>query len=202
MPPLVAEQRDVYDDLFSRTRILGAAFKTYLILEVEDKIILVDQHAAHERILFDKFMLANTKDVQPLLFPYVFNVKEDEAAFIDENIDIIKQAGIIIEPFGINTYRIKAVATMFESARMSEFVQYLLSNVNEFRLDDKELLVEKIAQKACKAAVKSGYCLNEYEIKYILKEVYENGVVQCPHGRPVSVVYTKRQIEKVFKRIV
>lgn len=201
MPPLVTET-DVYDDLYKRTRILGTAFKTYLILEIEDKIILVDQHAAHERILFDKFMLAQTKDMQPLLFPYVFYVKEDEAAFIDENIDLIKQAGIDVEPFGINTYRIKAVATMFGGARMGEFVQYLLSNVDEFKLDDKALMVEKIAQKACKAAVKSGYCLNEYEIKYILKEVYENNVLQCPHGRPVTVVYTKRQLEKAFKRIV
>lgn len=201
MPPLVAEP-DVYDDLYKRTRILGSAFKTYLILEIEDKIILVDQHAAHERILFDKFMLERTKDMQPLLFPYVFYVKEDEAAFIDENLDLIKTAGIDVEPFGINTYRIKAVATIFGGARMGEFVQYLLSNVDEFKLDDKALMVEKIAQKACKAAVKSGYCLNEYEIKYILKEVYENNVLQCPHGRPVTVVYTKRQIEKAFKRIV
>ena len=91
---------------------------------------------------------------------------------------------------------------MLSGARMSEFVQYLLGSVDEFKIDDKALLVEKVAQKACKAAVKAGYCLNEYEIKYILKEVYENGVLQCPHGRPVSVVYTKRQIEKIFKRIV
>lgn len=200
MPPLTAE-RDVYDDLYSRTRILGAAFKTYLILEIEDKIIIVDQHAAHERILFDRYLLA-PRSMQPLMFPYVFHVKEDESVFIDDNLDLIKQAGIEVEQFGPNTYRIKAVDTMLSGARMSEFVQYLLGSVEEFKIDDKALLVEKIAQKACKAAVKAGYCLNEYEIKYILKEVYENGVLQCPHGRPVSVVYTKRQIEKIFKRIV
>lgn len=200
MPPLKAD-RDVYDDLYSRTRILGAAFRTYLILEIDDKIILVDQHAAHERILFDKYMLT-LRSMQPLMFPYVFHVKEDEAIFIDENIDLIKQAGVEVEQFGPNTYRIKAVDTMLSGARMSEFVQYLLGSVDEFKIDDKALLVEKVAQKACKAAVKAGHCLNEYEIKYILKEVYENGVLQCPHGRPVSVVYTKRQIEKIFKRIV
>lgn len=199
-PPLTCES-DVYDDLYSRTRILGAAFKTYLILEIDDKIILVDQHAAHERILFDKYLLT-PRSMQPLMFPYVFHVKEDEAMFIDDNLDLIKQAGIEVEQFGPNTYRIKAVDTMLSGARMSEFVQYLLGSVDEFKIDDKALIVEKVAQKACKAAVKAGYCLNEYEIKYILKEVYENGVLQCPHGRPVSVVYTKRQIEKIFKRIV
>lgn len=200
MPPLTAEQ-NVYDDLYKRTRILGAAFRTYLILEIDDKIILVDQHAAHERILFDRYMLT-PRSMQPLMFPYVFHVKEDESIFIDENLDLIKQAGVEVEQFGPETYRIKAVDTMLAGARMSEFVQYLLGSVDEFKIDDKALLVEKIAQKACKAAVKAGYCLNEYEIKYILKEVYENGVLQCPHGRPVSVVYTKKQIEKVFKRIV
>ena len=200
MPPLTSDT-DVYEDLFSRTRILGAAFRTYLILEIDDKIILVDQHAAHERILFDKYLLT-PRSMQPLMFPYVFHVKEDEAIFIDENIDLIKQAGVDVEPFGPCTYRIKGVDTMLSGAKMSDFVQYLLGSVDEFKIDDKALLVEKIAQKACKAAVKAGYCLNEYEIKYILKEVYENGVLQCPHGRPVSVVYTKKQIEKVFKRIV
>lgn len=201
LPPLVKD-KSVYDDLYGRTRILGAAFKTFLILEIDDKIIFVDQHAAHERILFDKFMARNSTDMQPLMFPYVFTVRAEEAAFIDENIDNIYNAGIEIEPFGVNTYRIKAVATLLSGAAMNEFVQYLLASVDEFKLDDKALLVEKIAQKACKAAVKCGDCLNEYEIKYILKEVCDNNVVQCPHGRPVTVVITKRQLEKMFKRIV
>ena len=200
LPPL-AKEDNVGEDLYSRTRILGAAFKTYLILEIDDKIILVDQHAAHERILFDRYLLA-PRSMQPLMFPDVVHVKEDESIFIDENIDLIKQAGVEVEQFGPNTYRIKAVDTMLSGARMSEFVQYLLGSVDEFKIDDKSLRVEKIAQKACKAAVKAGYCLNEYEIKYILKEVFERGVMQCPHGRPVSIVYTKRQIEKAFKRIV
>lgn len=198
----VIEKDDVGDDLYSRTRILGAAFKTYLILEIEDKIILIDQHAAHERILFDKFMSSKTKDMQPLIFPYVFKVKDDEEEFIQDNKDNIAAAGIEIEDFGRNTYRIIAVSPILADAKMDEFVQYLLSGVDEYKLDDSALVVEKIARKACKAAVKGGYCLNEYEIKYILKEVYENKVAQCPHGRPVSVVFTKRQIEKMFKRIV
>lgn len=201
LPP-VTDNADVYDDLYSKTRILGAAFKTYLILEIDDKIVLVDQHAAHERILFDRFMSSKTKDMQPLMFPYVFSVKDDEAEFIEDNRQNIAAAGIEIEDFGRNTYRIVAVSPILADAKMDEFVQYLLAGVDEYKLDDKALIVEKIAQKACKAAVKGGYCLNEYEIKYILKEVFENKVAQCPHGRPVFVVYTKRQIEKLFKRIV
>ena len=85
---------------------------------------------------------------------------------------------------------------------MEEFVQYLLSGIEEYKLDDRVLLVEKIAQKACRAAIKAGTTLNEFEIKNILKDIDENKVLQCPHGRPITVVFTKRQLEKMFKRIV
>ena len=190
------------DKLWNRTRILGIAFKTYLILEIDDKVIFVDQHAAHERILFDKFMAQQTGDMQPVLFPYVFTVKDDEAIFINENIDNIFAAGIQIEPFGHNTYRIVAVSTLLADTEMNDFVQFLLGSIDDYKLDDRTLIVEKIAQKACKAAVKAGYRLNEYEIKYILEEVYNNKILQCPHGRPITVVLSKTQIEKMFKRIV
>ena len=85
---------------------------------------------------------------------------------------------------------------------MNEFVDYLLQSVDEFRLDDKVLIVEKIAQKACKAAIKAGYTLNEFEIKHILKDIAEDRELQCPHGRPIYISFSKREIEKMFKRIV
>ena len=197
-PPEITEA----DKLINRTRILGAAFKTYLILEIDDKVILVDQHAAHERILFDRFMAQQTGDMQPVLFPYVFNVKDDEAIFIEENIDNIFAAGIQIEPFGRNTFRIVAVSTLLADTEMDTFVRFLLGSMDDYKVDDRTLIVEKIAQKACKAAVKAGYRLSEHEIKYILKEVYDNKILQCPHGRPITVVLSKTQIEKMFKRIV
>lgn len=187
--------------LYFRTRILGAAFKTYLILEIDDKIIFVDQHAAHERILFDKFMANKAQTMQKVMFPYVFRVKDDEAAFIDDNLQNILSAGFEIEPFGHNTYRIISVSTLLADTKMDEFVQFLLSGIEDFKLDNT-LIVEKIAKKACKAAVKAGYSLTEFEIKYILKEVYDNKILQCPHGRPITVVFSKSQIEKMFKRIV
>lgn len=195
-------KKDITDELLAKTRILGAAFRTYLILELDDKLILVDQHAAHERILFDKFMEGKAGSMQQLMFPYVFSVKEDEADFIERNIPNILQAGLEIEPFGLNTFRICAVSTLLSDMKMDEFVQYMLSSADELRIDDKTLVVEKLAKKACKAAVKAGYVLNELEIRYILKAIYENKVLQCPHGRPVTVVFTKAQLEKMFKRTV
>ncbi len=203
-----AVRAEVFDDgvsadVMSRVKILGAAFNTYLILELDDKLIFVDQHAAHERILYDEFMERGPgKSMQPLLLPYVFTVKDDEAEFIDSNMSYIKDAGFELEPFGRNTYRITSVSVLFVDVGLDKFVEFLLSSVAEFRLDDRRLIVEKIAQKACKAAVKAGYCLNETEIRYIVKAVCDNKIVQCPHGRPVTFVFTKTQMEKSFKRIV
>lgn len=199
-PPI--QEYDPADELFDRAKILGAAFRTYLILEIDDKVIFVDQHAAHERMLFDKFLQQKSQTMQPVLFPYVFTVSEDEANFIEENRENILAAGLEVEPFGHNTYRITAVSTLLADTKMDEFVQYLLSGIEEYKLDERQLIVEKIAKKACKAAVKAGYALNEYEIKYILKEVCDNKILQCPHGRPITVVFSKSQLEKMFKRIV
>ena len=200
----------VYEDpddkskaLFDRARILGVAFKTYLIIELDEKIIFVDQHAAHERILFEKFKEGRFNEVsQPLLFPYVFKVKSDEAQFISDNLDDIKTAGVEIEPFGSNTFRIVAVSALLANTEMNKFVDFVLSQMEEFKVDDRQLRVERLAQMACKAAVKAGQTLNEYEIKYILKTIVEGNLMQCPHGRPVTVVYTKTQMDKWFKRIV
>lgn len=200
--PQVIPQLSEEDMLFERARILGVAFKTYLIVELDDKVIFVDQHAAHERILFNKFMERKSQNMQSLLIPYVFAVKEDEALFIEDNLQNILSAGIEIEPFGHNTYRITAVSTLLADTKMDDFVQFLLSSIDEFKVDDRALIVEVIAKKACKAAVKAGYTLNEYEIKYILKEIYDNKILQCPHGRPITTVFTKTQLEKMFKRIV
>ncbi len=194
---------DKSDELYNRARILGVAFKTYLIIELDEKVIFIDQHAAHERILFEKFKEgAFNKVQQPLLFPYVFNVTDEEAQFIDDNIDNIYKAGIEIEHFGQNTFRISAVSALLAETQMNKFVEFMLSEMEDFKVDDNTLRVERLAQMACKAAVKAGMTLNEYEIKYILKGIVEGHLLQCPHGRPITVSYTKSQMDKWFKRIV
>lgn len=190
--------------LYNRTRILGVAFRTYIILEVDGKLILVDQHAAHERILFDQFMKYRTecKNMQELAFPYVFNVTDEEDEFISKNLDVIKQAGFKVRPFGKNTYRIVAVAPLLQHVQLMEFVEYLLASVDEFKLYEGEFLIEKIATQACKAAIKGGDVLNKYEITYILKHVIDGSVMTCPHGRPITTIITKADLEKMFKRRV
>ncbi len=200
--PGIIVEVDEDEEMYARTRILGVAFRTYIILEYEDKIIFVDQHAAHERILYDQFMLHRDQKLQPLMFPYAFHVTPDEAAFIEDNIENIKKAGIEVHPFGKENYRITAVANDLLEINLYNFVQFLLSSVDELRLDSDELIQQKIAQRACKAAIKAGYVPNKYEIIYILKRVADGSVLTCPHGRPITSTITKAQLEKMFKRKV
>lgn len=195
-------EKDIADELAERARILGSAFKTYLIVEIDDKVIFIDQHAAHERMLYEKLMAQRDFSMQPLIVPYVFTVSEAEADFIQRNAENILQSGLEIEPFGINTFRIRAVSTLLTDLSMEQFVTYLLSEADKSDLDSRTLIKEKIASMACKAAVKAGNALSDYDIKYILKSMYENKILQCPHGRPVTVVFTKAQLEKMFKRTV
>lgn len=91
---------------------------------------------------------------------------------------------------------------MLSDTEMGKFVEYLLAGMEEMKVDDRTLVVEAVAKKACKAAIKAGTALSEFEIKYILRGIYENRALQCPHGRPITVVFTKSQLEKMFKRVV
>lgn len=188
--------------LYNRTRILGVAFRTYIILEIDNKIILVDQHAAHERILFDQFMKHRDTKLQELMFPFPFNVSDEEDEFISTHLDSIEKAGFKVKPFGKNTYRITAVSPMLDKIQLNQFVEYLLSSVDELRLDEGEFLVQKIASRACKAAAKAGDTLTRYDITYILKHVVDGSVMTCPHGRPITTIITKTDLEKMFKRRV
>lgn len=205
-PPVVQMSIPTHEDadeiLYNRTRILGVAFRTYIILEIDDKLILVDQHAAHERILFDQFMKYREEQLQEIMVPYVFNVTDEEDEFICKNLDNIKKAGFKVQPFGKNTYRIVAVSPMLMNVQLMQFVDHLLSSVGELKFDEGEFLVEKIASRACKAAIKAGDVLNKYEITYILKHVVDGSVMTCPHGRPITTIISKTDLEKMFKRKV
>ena len=198
---LQEQQTDDFD--FSNVKILGVLFDTYMLLEIGDKAVYIDQHAAHERLLFDKFMQTSNKlFMQPMLIPHVFTVKEDEAAFIEDNLNEIAKAGIVMQPFGDNTFRVVEVASLFLNIKMDKFINYVLGYMDQYKVDSAKLNVDKIAQKACKAAVKAGDKLDSKQLEYLVKEIYKNNALQCPHGRPIYVEISKTHLEKLFKRIV
>ncbi len=184
----------------------GTLFNTYLTYEQNDTVYLIDQHAAHERLIYDSLLkkLESREIVcQPLLVPYIFDTNPSEKLFIEEKMPILKEFGFGIAPFGLSAFRIDEVPVDLQEINIKEFFEEILSDIDglkEIRLD--KILKEKLAMAACKHAVKGGMQLTECEIESLMKMIDGNLGLKCPHGRPICVKLLKRDIEKMFKRIV
>lgn len=187
------------------SRIVGTLFNTYILLEKDDELYLIDQHAGHERVLFDNYKKQfeeKTLVRQELLVPYIFNVNHEEADLLLSELETINSLGFDIEPFGNNTFKITNVPLILQSINLKDFIEDSLKNINKVSKTN-EVIKDFIATKACKAAVKGGQQLSDNEINYLLNKIYEEKTtLLCPHGRPVCVKMTKDQIEKMFKRKV
>lgn len=187
-------------------RFVGQVLNTFLVFDDGNDIYFVDQHAAHERILFDKFMdqiKSGTIDVQPLLIPYIENVNQEEYTFLLDNIKAFDALGIEISDFGKNSIKISTLPTCFIDMNVKGFLFDVLSDLRGLKsLSIDDILREKIAQKACKAAIKSGDSVSDGEVVIVAEAIKRNMGLKCPHGRPVVVKITRTEIDKWFKRIV
>lgn len=184
----------------------GNLFNTYLMYEIGETVYIIDQHAAHERLIYDKLCekIANRNvDKQGFLASFLLDVNPQEARFIEDNIQIIQSIGFDIQPFGSCAFKIDAVPVDLQDINLQSFFDELLSDLNglrEIKLID--ILKDKIAMTACKHAIKGGHQLTDNEIAALFKMLEGNVGLKCPHGRPVCVALTKKEIEKMFKRIV
>ncbi len=185
----------------------GELFNTYLLYECADEVYLIDQHAAHERLIFDALMekLRSRQSVarQGMIIPYILDLNASESAFIFSHLQLIRSMGFDIEPFGACAYRVNEVPLDLQNINLSDFFAELLrdlDNLQSIKLED--VLREKIAMTACKHAVKGGMALTAAEKDKLVEMMKGDTGLKCPHGRPVCVRLTKYQIEKMFKRIV
>ena len=187
-------------------KIIGQLFNEFLILEYKDNMLLVDFHAGHERLNYDKFIdMVNKRDVvvQNLLIPYVHELTSNEVEFILTLKDNLSNLGFDIDSFGDNKIIINAVPMQLKDINLKEFVNDLVHDMKNLRPNMNNEIRHYLMQKACKSSVRSGQTLNEMEIKELLKNLdMKNPVLLCPHGRPVITVINRAQIEKWFKRIV
>ncbi len=198
-----AEQNSI---LFSQCKYRGTLFDTYLLYEMLDEVYIIDQHAAHERLIYDslKAKLAERQLArQDMLMPYVITVTPDEKQFLEENGEIIGQMGFSLEPFGANAYRVNSMPADLPWLNLKDFFDELLANVHELKnVTLVDILKDKIAQSACKHAIKGGDVLTEQERDKLFEMLRGNMGLKCPHGRPVCVKLTKYEVEKMFKRKV
>ena len=200
----ISEQQTI--EIKKELRYIGQVLNTYLVLEDGTDIYFADQHAAHERLLFDKFIAqlnGGFVNSQPLLSPYIIDCSGEEFAFLSSKKETLKEMGFVIEEFGNNSFKISEIPVCFADLKFGNLFSEILSDLNELKsITLDSLLKDKIAQKACKAAIKSGDVLREQEINVLLDALNKNIGLKCPHGRPVVVKITRTEIDKWFKRIV
>ena len=185
-------------------RIIGVAFKTYILVECGDSLLLIDQHAAHERLQYEKLMARASAGAasQQLLAPIVIHLSAREMAVISDNLDLLSEAGYEVEPFGEQDVRVRAVPFVMGKAEVRPLFLDLIQSLNQLKAATVDARRSEIMQMACKSAVKAGDRLSDSEIAALIADMQRTGAPPtCPHGRPVVKALTKRDLEKMFKRI-
>lgn len=198
--PVIASQSEKNKPI----KVLGEAFKTYIFAEFDGKLIIIDKHAAHERMLFNKLRQSNKcGDGQLLLSPLNVALSKEEYFSIIDNLDVIKESGFDIEDFGKGSVIVRACPLNLEkedlTSLVTEIAGYLIKN-------QKDILPEKLDwiyhSVACRAAIKAGNVTSQYEIVKFTEELLNSEDVKyCPHGRPVIIEMTKYELDKKFGRI-
>lgn len=211
---VVENQMELFDDnLLSKKarvkhKIIGQVFDTYWIVEYNDKMFIIDQHAAHEKVLYEKILKRyNAKEqlAQEINPPIVVSVSMKEEQVLKANMDSFRKFGYEIEEFGGNEYAIRGVPYDLLSLSSRELFLELLDGIN---IDDgirvkPDMLIDRMATMACKAAVKGNNKLSMDEANKLIDELLElDNPYNCPHGRPTIISMTKYEMEKKFKRII
>lgn len=194
---------------YASMEVLGQFLGTYILCQSDEKLILIDQHAAHERVCFEKLLRQYEEgkvSSQSLLIPEQIEVKASDVSILEKLLDPLSKAGLELEHFGGNTFILKSSPALFKNKlKIDSLVQDLIGDSLEKNsmtsLDDK--IHHLLATMACHGAIRAHHLLTKEEIYALLKEceAYQNTSF-CPHGRPVSVEVTQYEIEKWFKRIL
>ena len=194
-------------DARKKHKIIGQLFDTYWLIEYEDKLFIIDQHAAHEKVLYERTMKKiseKTFTSQTISPPVILTLNQDEVQALETYEAQLSMFGYQIEPFGGKEYAITAIPADFTDIDMKTmFIEMLDDFANISGKDAPNLIMEKVASMSCKAAVKGNNHLSRPEIEALIDELLElDNPYNCPHGRPTIISMTKYEIEKKFRRIV
>lgn len=201
----ISAEEAAYEQIFDG-KIVGQVFATYLIVERDERMYIIDQHAAHERILYDKIsQKLKPEFAQPLLIPHKLMLTGDETERFETLLAPLKELGFEISFNGAN-YIVESVPQPIAGLNLGKFFSDMLVNApDKDDLTLASLMRDSLCQQACKAAIKGGENLNREQIERVLNTLAdENGQLpqNCPHGRPTVISFSKTDIEKLFKRIV
>jgi DNA mismatch repair protein MutL len=187
-------------------RVIGQLFETYWLVEFEDKFYMMDQHAAHEKVIYERLVKKireSEADTQMILPPVMVELNMKEQQVLEDNIDVFKKIGFELENFGGKTYKITGVPANLPNIDYMQMFTELIDNMAEESSFGFELLAERVATMSCKAAIKGNNKISYEEAKELIYELSQaENPFNCPHGRPTLIVMTKYEIERKFKRIV
>ena len=202
------EENFLKRDVRAEYKLIGQVFDTYWLVEFRDSLYIIDQHAAHERVLYER-TLKNMKNreftSQYLSPPIILTLSMQEAQLLEENMDRFTRIGFEIEPFGGEEYAVRAVPDNLFSIAKKELLMEMIDDLADGLTTNMtpELIDEKVASMSCKAAVKGNNRLSAQEVDALIGELLTlDNPYHCPHGRPTIIAMTKRELEKKFKRIV
>ncbi|MBO4267207.1 MAG: DNA mismatch repair endonuclease MutL [Lachnospiraceae bacterium] len=187
-------------------RIIGQVFDTYWIVEYKDSMYIIDQHAAHEKVLYERFskqIASNAVTSQLISPPCIMTFSPAQADIINENLEILEQTGFTVEHFGGNDFALSSVPTELFGMSERDYFISVIDGLSEKNVKKPEEIKDRIATMACKAAVKGNMRMSEAEAKALISELLLlDNPYNCPHGRPTIVSYSRSELEKMFKRIV
>lgn len=210
----VESVKDLNESLFENSeeyeeipyKLIGIAFSTYIIIEIKDELYMIDQHAAHERIMYEKvkanYYCEEEKDSQLLLLPDVVLLSNKEMDIAKENVEMFAKAGFEFEEFGDNTIKVTSVPSMCENLNTKALFLELLDEIDTVAVTARQEKEEKfIATVACKAAVKANMKLEPQEVERLMQMLLMlPNPFTCPHGRPTAIKMTKYDLERKFNR--
>ncbi|MDR0314770.1 MAG: DNA mismatch repair protein MutL, partial [Oscillospiraceae bacterium] len=183
-------------------RIVGEAYKTYIIAEFSNKLIIIDKHAAHERMIYEQLKNNEAKpDTQLLLSPVSVTLSKEEYSIILENKELLSESGFEIDDFGVGSIVVHECPQQLSLQDIEQMVQELAG----YLLSNREPFVQQLDwiyhSTACRAAIKAGDKTSDYELAYFVQKLLSNDKIRyCPHGRPVYIELTKSEIQKQFGR--
>ncbi len=184
-------------------KIVGTVFKTYIITEFEDSIYIVDQHAMHERQNFDRLKQQIEKhnvEKQDLLVPFEFNLMAKDSQIFAEKLKNLSEIGFDIK-VKENNFQISAVPYVLSGINLQKFVEEILGDETLRTQTTTSILNERLCQYACKHSIRAGDSVGKDEIMFLINKI-KDGVPLCPHGRPIIVKITRKELEKMFKRVL
>lgn len=209
------EQDDILDKIVDNSqnthfrasdfKVIGTILNTYIVLEKGTSMYLLDQHAAHEKVLYEEYMTKfknQNIDMQMLLDPIVIELSSVDMLDVEKNLNLFMKFGFEIEIFGDNHIMVRGVPNIFGVAQSEKFIFQIIDNIGDLE-SSYDLKMDKIASMSCRAAIKANDKIHFDEINSLLSKMEKcENPYTCPHGRPSMVEISKKEIEKMFKRIM